>query len=303
MEIKKFGHQLEKSGPGSNWERNNDVLVEEHNILIGELLSDDHYDVFARYGYAKMLVRGNTDEEKSFWEDLYDKMQISRVGISKRKEFDKLISSFEKSGFNSDHPLPVDTRYEILDGSHRLACSAVFDVLPRVTIYDEKSHQYDLSWFLLSGFSREEIDKIEKERAYLLQRYRKEGEDNFTGIIWGAALEYWDGIIERLKIADLRRAFIVDFEDTIEGFIEESYIGDGMSDERIISKAKRLSSLSTKVGIVAINKEQDEIRRIKQEIRDEFSKYMTDYFFDSIIHIIDNKKFGQDILRKYDIKK
>jgi hypothetical protein len=94
----------------------------------------------------------------------------------------------------------------------------------------------------------------------------------------------------------------VELSDPIEmmNFVLKSYEGDGMSSERIINKSIRLSKMSTKVGIFALHDmHTEELRSLKEIIRVEIAPKMPDYFFDSIIHIIDCQTISTSLLSKY----
>lgn len=242
------------------------------------------------------------DEEYSFWRKIYEDMQTRRIGKSKINQFDSLIKSFEQNGYNQGSVIPVDQNYEILDGSHRLACAALFGANPIVTVHAKSSHSYDREWFIQNGFSEEEIKETDRVRNSLMERYTREPADSFVGVVWGVALEYWDEIMTSFIDLGLRRAFIRDFGKNIESFIGECYRTDGMIQDKIESKAKSLSQKSSVAGIFAVDGSHDQLTDLKKSIRKEISQKMEDYFFDCIIHIIDEKEEGKFILDKFDIK-
>lgn len=306
MSIEQYNHKIEAGidQPGSEWspEGEDCIVFEKHTSTMGDLLSDKHYDVFVRYGYAEALMKDKKSEDYLFWKEIYDKMQTARVGQPKRAEFDGLIRSFQKIGFDERFPIPVDEDYELLDGSHRLACAALFNADPKVVVHSSASHSYDESWFVGAGFSESELARINDVRDRLNSKYKELGEDYHVGIVWGMALEHWEEVIGMLKDVGLRRAFIRDFGGNIEGFIHDAYLGDGMANENITKKAQNLSGFSTKAGIIVVDSSH-KISDVKKEIREKVSKMIKDYFYDCIIHVIDTKKEGREILRKYDVKK
>lgn len=282
---------------------NSEVILTEHSTVVGELLSVAHYDVFVRYGYAEALVHGNMDEEYKYWKELYSRMQEARIGYSRTKDFDMLIYSFEKHGFDPKHPIPVDQRYEILDGSHRLACAALFDVRPRVEVYGVDSHMYEREWFSKMGFGEEELQRVDGVREELFSRYKELQPGTFVGIVWGAALDFWEEIIIAVEDPKLRRAFMRDFGENIEEFIQVSYKQDGMPPDRIIDKSKRLADMSTKAGVIAITDTPENVTQYKKDVRERVKDRVEGYFFDCVLHMIDTEDEGSAFLSRYDIKK
>lgn len=304
MGLGEHDHQFNENGPGSVWlpSPESRIVHPEHSTVVGELLSDDHFDVYVRFGYANAVTKGSTDEELTFWKNLYEKMQMRRVGITRTKQFDMLIADFERKGDSSTSPIPVDERYGLLDGSHRVALSAVFDTRPIVTVYNTPSHSYDEKWFTENGFAAEEIQEIQSVRNELQAKHAMSKPDTSIAIVWGVALEYWEEIIHTLTAKQLRRAFIKDFKDKIEEFILDSYHNDGMKQDRIKDKSERLSAASSKVGILAIEDSFENVTAFKKTIRDRISKKMDNYFFDNVIHIVDDQAEGRALLDRHDIK-
>ncbi|MFA6553462.1 MAG: hypothetical protein WCT27_03465 [Patescibacteria group bacterium] len=303
MGLEQHGHQFNENGPGSVWQPSPEsrIIHPEHSTVVGELLSDEHFDVYVRYGYARALTSGSTDEEFTFWKGLYEKMQTERVGVARTNQFDMLIANVEKNGLAST-PIPVDERYGLLDGSHRLALSAVYDARPVVAVYDTPSHSYDEKWFVEKGFAQEEIQEIQKVRSELQAKYSSSKPDTYIAIVWGVALDYWEEIVHTLNAKQLRRAFIKDFKGEIQHFIMDSYNNDGMQADRIRDKSARLSAESSKVGILAIDDNPEQVNAFKKNIRAQISKKMDNYFFDNIIHVVDDQAEGQALLQKHDIK-
>lgn len=73
-----------------------------------------------------------------------------------------------------------------------------------------------------------------------------------------------------------------------------------MSLKRIINKGVRLSEMSTLAGIFALqNVTEEELKLLKLSIRNNISPKMKNYFFDSIVHIIDSEEIGIELLTRY----
>jgi hypothetical protein len=304
METEKYHHEHEPIQVGTTWtpRENEPQVFHEHTSTISELLSDNHYDVFVKYGYAKMIASGVLNEDYKLWTELYDKMQTQRAGFTNREGFDKLIHSFADNGFNPEHPIPVDENYNFLDGSHRVACTALFDAQPKVAIYRAGGHTYDKRWFEDNHFTAEELARIDEIKQELFDKYKAEGLDEHVALVWGSALDHWEQIIKTIQHNELRRAFIKDLKSDIKKFITDSYELDGMATERIAGKADKLSAVDSKVGILVVNTPYSSVDTLKREIRGEVLPNMKDYFFDNIIHLIDNKNVGKQLLHKYDLE-
>lgn len=303
--LSEFNHVITGDGPGSRWKPalGDRQIFHDRPCTVGDLLSDSHYDVFVRYGYAHALVNGNMDENYRFWRSFYTKMQNRRVGTVKVSEFDCLIENFEKCGFKNIETIPVDENYEILDGSHRLACSALFNAFPHVSIFNKKSHTYDKSWFEKNDFSAEELQQADKVRLFLYDKFKGADQDSFVAIVWGMALEHWGEIFSHLQPSTIRRAFIKDFKDRIEEFVMQSYEADGMSCNHLTKKANRLAANSSMAGLIILNDNLENIKSLKMEVRGKLSATIENYFFDCIIHVIDDKKAGLPFYDKYKINK
>ncbi|MFH1866979.1 MAG: hypothetical protein ABIJ81_02760 [Patescibacteria group bacterium] len=303
METERYHHKSEKDQIGTIWvpRENEPQISREHTCTVGELLSDSHYDVFVKYGYARKIASGVLDEEYNFWTDFYDKMQIKRAGFSHREGFDKMIQEFAQNGFDPAHPIPIDENYNFFDGSHRVACAALFDARPKVAIYKASAHSYDRQWFQDNNFTNEQLERVDEIKKQLFDKYQAEKTDEQVAIVWGAALDHWEPIIQSIQSGELRRAFIKDFKGDIKKFIIDSYEIDGMAPERIVSKADKLSAVDSQVGIIVVNTPFSSVDVLKHDIRSKVMPNMKDYFFDNIIHVIDNKSIGKKLLTKYNL--
>jgi hypothetical protein len=291
-------HNIIHGNPWMYWSWNQEKpLIARHKITAWELFGDQHYHLYVRYWFVDAM-RGGCPEEIEKWRNLYKKMQLKRVGRVDIEWFSSLIQNFREQGFNSDHPIPVDSTAQILDGAHRAACSAVFGHMPEVEVFSQRSHSYNREWFRLNGFSDAELQDIDELRLFADKKLKSIDEDARVVFIWGYALDFWDEILQEIQAGWIQRATIKDFWDNIANIIAKTYEWDGMSWERILLKAKKISERDTKVGIIIARHTAEEILVIKRRIREALSPRIPDYFFDCIIHAVDETCNGHRIVRE-----
>lgn len=294
------GHCDCQGGPGTVWQvKDKKLIIKAHSITVNNLFSRNHYHLYLKCAYAKAFI--NKNKETSFWGGLYDKMQITRIGKSKRDEFDRLLCSAAKDGFYKEHPIPIDQNFQLLDGSHRVAMAYACNLAPTVEVYENSSHSYERSWFESVGFSGEELKEIDRIEVEIRKSFIFRDKLS-VGVIWGCAFDHWEEIFKKISGWKLATAFWMDLGSIHKkmAFVEKSYEGDGMPLKRIIDKGADLSRMSTMVGMFAIHGMKTEERKLlKSSIRNDISPKMKNYFFDSIIHIIDCEKISMTLLNQY----
>ena len=99
-------------------------MLPPHIVHPWELISDKHYHVYVKYGYAQAYIKNSSDLE--YWKTLYIKMQEDKGHIPNLDGFNQLIVSMCKNGFNPAYPIPVDKNYDILDGSASIGYISCF---------------------------------------------------------------------------------------------------------------------------------------------------------------------------------
>ena len=137
-------------------------------VNIRNFITDEHLDIFVRYLYIKSYLENNNYKK---YKDLYEKMQIKRIGTCNCENFNNLIKSFEEKGFKKEYPIPINKNSKMLNGSHRLACCLYFNINPYVVIFDEKDHDYGIKWFKENGFTKQEIKDILETKKQLEKQY------------------------------------------------------------------------------------------------------------------------------------
>lgn len=127
-----------------------------------------------------------------------------------------------------------------------------------------------------------------------------------VGILWNMSSKYAREMMLKIAIMqDVIQVRVYDLKDRYANFVLECYEGDdeAYSEGYIYDKIKNMNEDNNRI-VVFIFKIDDptyrtdsngnmqciEVRKIKKEIRDEYAKKITGYFFDNLIHISDNEE-------------
>ena len=124
---------------------------------------------------VKLLAIEQYFGKNNFGMKLYNKMQKIRVSENKHIEREKannqekfisLINSFKKNGFWDKYPVELNKRFEIFEGSHRLACSLYFKISEIPVTFNtnlwDLEYDYSLEWFKKNNLT--EYINVIKER-------------------------------------------------------------------------------------------------------------------------------------------
>jgi len=124
------------------------------------------------YKRADMLVRKYTLERylqnKSYNFDFYNLMQKVRVNRYTQPNFTSLIENINKNGFNNDFPIKCNQNYNLVDGSHRLACCYYYNItfVPVVRV-PYKKILYNYQWFVDKQFPSKFLNILMNEYKIL----------------------------------------------------------------------------------------------------------------------------------------
>lgn len=142
-----------------------------------------------------------------------------------------------------------------------------------------------------------------------------------VGILWNIGNKYAREMMLKIAIMqDVIQVRVYDLKNKYDSFVLDCYNGDGeaFQDGYIYEKIRNMKSTDNTKAIVFIVKidnptykinEENEIsqcieaRRLKQQIRDEYSSKIDGYFFDNLIHMSDNEEEAKrvlNILTKYE---
>lgn len=271
-------------GPGSLLRDPGEVIFPIHMIVPYELLSDKHYHVYVKYGYAKAFI--SNSPELSKWQALYEKMQQDKGRTPDINKFNSLIASMRDKGFLKEYAIPVDSNYDILDGSHRLAISLALENPIYVKMFSKYSKNYGRE--RLHSCTEEEFKLIDKERENLLRKKQDFSESSLM-TIWGGSLPVWNELFQMLDPKKIRRSFIRPFShEEYLAYIAALYAGDGISNTSLTRKSWALEKFGSKAGVLLLNLNPEELQNLKIQIREKFINKVPFYHFDSIVHTVDN---------------
>lgn len=261
-----------------------------------------HFDIFVRYLYVKAYVE-NIEYDK--YKELYEKMQIKRIGKCDIVAFNKLIDSFKENGYLSQFPIPVTDKMELLNGSHRLACCLYFKINPYVEIIDAPAHDYPLNWFRENDFSDKEISELIKTgvslKEQLCQIY---DENNFIGIIWNVSQEFYEQIFTKISLCN-SIVWVQKYQlgDRYTEFVKDIYKFDGIADWKIDRKIEFMCKnpcrnvIVFSINIPNVKYKFDEnkdkavclqVEVLKSQIRSAYKDKVTPYVFDIVFHMADD---------------
>lgn len=284
-------------------------IISTKEIFQNEILDNgdfNRYDIIVRFLAIEEYYQKN---DIGYY--LYNKMQKKRI---KNKEipyleiFKQTIESFEKNGYDVEYPIELSKDLKLQDGSHRISL-IVYHNIPKVsfkidTIFNSNI-DYGIDWFKKNDFSAREIKIIKDKYDELKIKYY----ENFTGIIWGPAFEYYTKILEDIKslepTLEIFEEQVMKFENEYEyrSFLNGIYHIDDIEKWKI---DKKFHYTKTKLNICIFKFRllhpdyrkklktgkpiSKKIELIKKEIRNKYKDKIKNYFYDIILHISDNEE-------------
>ncbi len=284
--------QYHKDGPGSKLVDGGDEVFPPHIIRPIELVSDKHYHVYVKYGYAKAFLSDSPDLE--IWKNIYETMQKDKGRIPNVEGFNELIKSMQEKGFVAEYTIPVDENYDILDGSHRLATALALDIPVYVRMCSKSSKRYEKD--RLISCTQKDFSLIEQERETLLNMKKASSRCSLM-TVWGASLDVWNELFSQIDYKKVKRSFLRSFtQEEYLAYIATVYAGDGISHSSLTRKSWCLEKFGCKAGVLLLDYPPEELQDLKIKIREDFIAKVPQYHFDSIVHTIDNLEITPSIL-------
>lgn len=254
---------------------------------------------------------------------LYNKMQYLRTNKEWEERFKKLIESMER-GYNGQSFIETDLNYSIHDGAHRTALSLFYNIkeIP-LRLYNTSVYRrdYDLSWFYDNNFNNDELFLIKNKLDELLDKTL----EPYYCILWTPSRNLFDEIENKIKkmSEDVKISYSTDVgieKSKFKEFVYDIYSTDDIKKEKLDMKFNAILNSLQKdkydldkyfIRILKLDLKYPDFRvkpltglpqsketmRIKSLIRDEFKKYITDYYYDIIMHVTDNSKQNEDVAK------
>jgi len=139
----------------------------------------NRYDLIVRFLAIESLLKNDLQGM-----NLYKKMQSARIDYLKEKGIKiknedllenksdtlaSLVESFKTKGYDMKSSIIVDSDFQLIDGSHRLACALYFKT-GKIVVEKSNSNKisYDLAWFE-KYFEAAEIEVIKNKYLELLK--------------------------------------------------------------------------------------------------------------------------------------
>lgn len=291
MDTKKYNHSINNEGLWTIFDTSNISTIIPKNIIhIQNLFSDKHYHLYLKYWVANAIYKWDNID---LWRKLYDKMQILRIWKTKFNEFDKMLNKIFWWDFNFKEPIPIDNAFNILDWSHRLAWFATISKHPYVEVLNYASHDYNKEWFLNSWFSEQEIKLIESSKKDFFQKFYWDINNKQLWFIWWSTIQElwqnWEKILEIIWFENLADFYIRNFGTQLNNIINLTYLWDKIDNELLLEKNNWINKRSKwLIGIITFEDIWNEkINLIKQKTRNTIKEFLSEYYFDSIIHTVD----------------
>mgnify|MGYP001269461014 CR=1 FL=1 len=119
-------------------------LISERFDLMAKLLYIKNYEKEINSKFYIDLYKQHINVFNKNWEHPGTKTNILEF-IS---EFNKLIQSFKKNGFDNKYPIQMGKNTVIINGSHRLMLSYYYNIKPNIIFKENNGHTYNYDFFL-----------------------------------------------------------------------------------------------------------------------------------------------------------
>ena len=119
-------------------------LISERFDLMAKLLYIQNYDKQIDSNFYTELYKQHIDVFNKNWEHPGTKTNI----IEFISEFNKLIESFKRNGFNKNFAIEIGKNNIIINGSHRLMLSYYYNIKPNIDFKEKNGCAYNYDFFL-----------------------------------------------------------------------------------------------------------------------------------------------------------
>lgn len=296
-----------------------DVFVNTEDLFMAQFINGNYnaMDVIVKY-----LAIENYFGLNNFGFNLYNEMQNARIGEIWELRFKDLIKSFEEKGYDNNFPIETDINYSIHDGAHRLALAMFLNIKKiKVRAFNASLTRklYGLDWFSSNGFDDQKIEYIRTKYNEILNKFNTP----YYCILWPPAYDEFSSIEKEIMSSDSIHS-VVSKKDImlnlteLKNLIYEVYSTDDIAKEKLDFKYQSIINslqkkyegnglFSLKVFELILKNPDFKMKlltglpqskasmEIKSDIRKTYSKYITDYQYDIIIHMTDNSYQNEEV--------
>lgn len=258
-------------------------------------------DIIIRYLALKDKFIDNDSKGLPLYEKLMSERYKEKPFHNKLEEsLDGVYQDMKTNGFNNDFPIPVNSCFKLLDGSHRLAAAIINGIkeVPITVLPTRNKVPFTTQLLKQYKFEAEElalIQKTENELFLNLGVY-------FPVIIWPTA-QHLKNEIENDFGFETKFKFELDLNsDEFTAFVKEIYKIDDIADWKVDKKLEAMTSEQNKISVIFIDfllpdyrkKSSNQIlisktgEKLKEHIRTKYKPKIENYIYDIIIHTGDN---------------
>ena len=298
-----------------------DVIVSTNDLFLAQF---DNGDYNAMDVIVKILAIENYYGLNDYGFNLYNKMQEKRVGENWETRFKTLIKSVEDNGLMDVKSIDTDINYSIHDGAHRLALSIYHNVDKiKIRVYntDILRRRYGIEWFSNNDFTNDEISIILKKFKEVVTKLN----DPYYSIFWPPARNIFNKLENEITnvetgISTIDKEILFLPRDKFRKFMYDVYETDDIAKEKLDLKYKYLNNSldkdnysEDKLPLVVMRVKLDDpdfrlkgltglpqskkTMRIKKKLRNDNSNFVTDYYYDIIMHMTDNTYQNDDVAK------
>lgn len=167
-----------------------------------EFISSSRFDILIKVLYAYNFVNGNTNfflcdlyiEHIRAFNQFVEADNSNKVGKDAFiNNFNNVITSIQKYGYNKSTYIPVDNNYLPFDGAHRIAIACVFNnKIPVFQLKQKLAERYDYEFFKNRGLQEYYID-------YVATKYAQFKHNTYMVLVWPISIGSEDELLDVLK--------------------------------------------------------------------------------------------------------
>lgn len=266
-------------------------------------------DLIVRAMTARDLLAGCSS---SPWPEIYERMQIARIGQQTTENFKKLLDSVSWRGFNPSFPIKVNQNGHLIDGSHRLSIAIVLGLrhVP-VEIVNGPANSYGFD-FLGSHLPEPDVMMIRQAESELMSLAGMFS----VAIVFPPAMAHFESIVG--KVHEFGTVFAVSkvtIDSKIQDFVLSMYESDEVEKFEITSKTAFLDKFAPQFGVINVYLNKRDLRikglsrssimleaeRLKAEILQSVGPNVDGHFHNVTVHVGQNHFQNRhlcDLIRK-----